>query len=510
MLQHLKTLAAIEVLLVLGLVLFRVALARGHRDVLRPGAIAVTLLTPAVGLLCGSAFIFYAYLAAAVAFNSRSRATLAATYLLMLPMTPALGQEAAAGAVYLLPVSALAAMNLGALIGVAITAKRRAFVNPGYDIAVLLLIALFVFIDARGVSATSIVRFVIVSVVGFGGPYLLISRGIASRTDLDRALLSLGLAGFLAAVIAVFQTLRHWVLYQAFNEALHLSLGLQSFTSYIRGGLLRTGGPLVDFSVAGVFFAAVLMMLPYLKSKFHTLWYWGVVAVILAGLFVTQSRGGWVGAALGLAVILIFRRRLWQAIALAAIAALLRFVLFLSLSDSSRLAETFGQTGDAAFTADYRMNLLTRGLEQVGAHPVSGQPPRQLVASLSDLMQGQHIVDFVNSHLYVTMTTGVPGFILWLTIWLMPIVRCWHVRKAAPPGANPAEVPVGIIVATMVALTATSLGDRNLAWPTIALALSGACAALAGRTDAIRPRPRRKLVVSLAEAPERAPATAEA
>lgn len=507
--QSLKTLAAIEILLILGLLLFRVALARSQRDVLRPGAIAVTLLTPAVGLLCGNALIFYAYLLVAVAFNARSRATLAATYLLMLPMIPALGQQTAAGDVYLLPISAIGAMNLGALIGVAVTPKQRAFVRPGYDIAVLLLIAMFVFIDARGVGAIALARFFFLSVVGFGGPYLLVSRGIASRADLDRALLSLVLAGFLAAVIAVFQTGRHWVLYQTFYQALHVAIPLQSFTSFVRGGLLRTGGPLLDFSVAGVFFAAVLMALPYLKPKFHALRFWGVVAAILGGLFVTQSRGAWVGAALGFAVMLSYRGRLWQTVALVAVAGLLRFVLFLSLSDHSRLAETFGKSGDSAFTADYRKNLLSSGLDQVRAHPLTGQPPKQLVANLPDLVQGQHIVDFVNTHLYMAMTTGVPGFLLWLAIWLMPVMHCWQRRKAAPAGANPAEVPVGIIAATMVALTATSAGDRNLSWPTIALALAGACAALAGRTDAIRPRPRRKLVASPIARSAPVPATAE-
>lgn len=499
MLQNVKTLIAIEGLLIIGMLLFRLALRPGNRQIVDIRAVLVTLSVPAVALLAHNVFIYYAFLAAAVAFNARSRAELGATYLLMLPMTPLLPLETAAGGVYLLPLSAVAAMNLGALIGLAITPGRRTFASGAADIAALLLITLFTYIDGRDVSAISIARSVGLFVVAYAGPYLLVSRSITNRDQLDRALLRLALAALMAAVIAMFETRRHWVLYQSFNDALHVPISLQSATLGMRGGRLRTGGPLVDFSVAGVFFSAAIVMLPYLKSRFRPGWFWVIAGATLGGLFVTQSRGAWIGVAVGFAAILVYRGYLWRAVALGSAAVLLRFALVASLGKGSRLAETLGKSGQAADTVEYRHKLLTQGFRQVLAHPLTGQPPKQLVAHLPDLVQGQHIVDFVNAHLYIAMAAGVPWFVVWAAIWALPMVRAWRVRRSAAPGPNPAEVPFGIVVATMVTIAATSIVDRNVTWPTIALALIGPCVALA-RTRGSRqaaPRPRRALVSGL-------------
>ena len=477
---QLKSLLFIELLLISGTLLFRAALRSENRVIIGPKVIAVTLLTPAVALLCGNAYIFYLYLVAAVALTSRTRAELCATYLMMLPMTPALAQETGTGSIYLLPVSTILAMNLGALLGFFFTSPKRLPGRPSLDIAAVTLVALFVFIDSRNASITSFLRISIIFFVQLGVPYLVMSRGVSFRKDVDRILLRFAYAGTLCAVVAAFGTTRGWVLYQSFNQALHVPEAIGSATLYMRSGHLRTGGTMVDYTAAGIFLASVLVALPGLWAQFRRGWSTMVCVALLGGLLATQSRGAWIATGVGMATIMIYRGYLAAGVVLLAAAAAVQAAWAKLLAPNSKLAETFGTGGAGAQTAEYRRHLLASGLRQIASHPLFGQPPRQLAANMSDLTQGQHIVDFVNTHLYVAMTAGVPWFVLWLTIWIAPMVLAWRNRPVGRKRntIDLAEIPMAIILTTMVALAFTSTIDRNLYWPAIALGLIGPCVAL--------------------------------
>lgn len=480
MLQHAKTLIFIEVLLLAGLVFFRWALARGDRHgVITPKVVALTVLTPVVGLFGYDVLVFYAYLTCAIAFTSRTRAQLAATYVTMLPMMPFLGQQSATESVYLFPLSAVFAMNVGALIGFLITPGKRHFARPGFDLAVVLLIVLFVFVIGRDVSFTSILRSIIIYSLQYGVPYLVISRSVSRREDLDLILLRLALGATLCAVVGVFQMMRHWLLYQTFYESLHVDMALGSATLAIRGGLMRSGGTLMDYTPGGVFLASALMIMPYLRHRFDALRFWPLIGVILLGLFATQLRGGWIAAAVGFAYLLAYRGKWDKAVLLAVGGLVAQSVLFLLVAGSGRVAEIVGAGGASRVTADYRKDLLLRGMKQVVQHPLFGQTPKQLAVSLSDLEQGQHIVDYVNTHLYVAMVAGLSGLAIWLGTWIAVVLPTWRHRTVGKKVANPAEVPGAIVVASMVALATTSPIDRNTAWSVIAMALSGACYAFA-------------------------------
>ncbi|MFT3976822.1 MAG: O-antigen ligase family protein [Sphingomonas bacterium] len=496
-----KTLIVIEFLLSMGLFLYRAALVPSQRHIVDAKVVGLILLTPAVALLCHNIYIYYAYLMVAVAFNWRSRAELCSIYLLMLPMTPMMSLGGQIGGLYLIQLSTVAVMNIGALIGLFIARRQRAYTRPAFDAAIFLLFAMHVYIDSRGEGAASVTNFarlLIVQGIAICIPYVVVSRALGERRDIDLSLLRLTLAGFLAALIAVFETARNWILYQSFYGALKVQMLAGSATLNMRGGRLRTGGPLLDNTGAGIFFAVVLMILPFLRSRFRPAAFWGVAAIMAAGLFATQSRGAWIAAIVGFGAILVYRGQSSRAALFAGLGGGAAAIVLLTLDKGSRLAETLGVSGRSVGTGEYRSRLLSRGLEQIAAHPLLGQSPQQLVANMSDMVQGQHIVDFVNTHLYIAMAAGLPWFAVWLGIWASASVAAWRLRKAAQPGENAAEVPFAIIVTAMAALVATSPIDRNMTWAIIALALAQPCFALAkARSSPLVRRHRPKLVASI-------------
>jgi len=263
----------------------------------------------------------------------------------------------------------------------------------------------------------------------------------------------------------------------------------------MRGGLLRTGGTLLDYTAGGMFLACVLVILPAMQSRFRQAWILGIGAVLLAGLFVTQSRGAWVALAAGWLVCMMYRGYAGRALGLAAALALVPVaVVPLIATYSNKLGESLGASGHSVGTAEYRTNLLKEGLRQISAHPMFGQTPKQLSIALSNLVQGQHMVDFVNTPLTVALIIGIPGLLAWGLLWGMAIILPWRNRAAKPSRKlnDPAEMPMAVMVVTMVALAFTSPIDRNLTWPFVALGLLGPCLALrrpsARSAAGLRPR----------------------
>jgi O-antigen ligase len=484
-----KTLIAIEFLMVIGLGLFRYALLPQYRGTVATSTVVLALLTPVVALFCGNLYLFCGYLVLAIAFNSRSRAELAANFVFLLPLMPALSQETAVGSVYLFAISAVMAMSLGALIGFLVTSGRKHYAQVRIDISVIALIGIFVFIYNRDLSFTVFIRSLITNIVGFVGPYVIISRGMCNRGDIEILLLRLSMGGLITAIVAIFQARKHWVLFQTYYEALHVLIPFGTTTLSMRAGLLRTGGSMVDYSAAGVFLAVVLSLMPMLKTRFRPAGYWAVMILLVGGLFATQSRGGWIAAIIGILFICAYRRQWGRTILLIASGVAAEAVVLL-FAKSGTLANIAGKTDEATSTVSYRKLLATRGFDQILAHPLFGQSPQQLVNNLPDLVQGQHIVDFVNSHLFIAMAAGVPLFLVWCYIWLAPVFEAWRHPSRGSVNGDLVEVPIAMIVPVMIAITATSIIDRNLNWPTIALALAGPCFALA-RQSAIAKSPKR-------------------
>jgi len=476
MLYLLKTLFVIDALMLIGLVLFRWALVPKNRGIVSFKIVALALLTPVVALFSGNLYIFCGYLVMAVAFNSRSRSELAATYVFLLPLMPLLSLQVGVGGIYLFAVSAVMAMSSGALIGLIITLKRKTLTLGRYDLAFVVIVAIFIFIYNRDATFTGILRGFTVNIIEFGGPYLLVSRALGTREDVERLLTRLCLGGTLTAISGAFQARWHWVVFEAYYQSLHVPLPMLSASLSMRAGLLRTGGSIVDYSAGGLFLALVLTLMPFLRPKFRPMGFWFISALLLAGLIASQSRGAWVAAIIGLLFVAAYRG-LWGRMAALVMGAVGAEVIILLFAKSGRLAEIFGQTEAATGTLTYRKLLISQGMDEIRNHPLLGQPPDQLIANMPEVVQGQRIVDFVNAHLFIAMAAGVPLFLAWSFVWLMPVVDGWRRRQVD----NLMEAPAVIIVTAMSALTFTSIIDRVLTWPTVALAIAAPCVILARR-----------------------------
>jgi hypothetical protein len=467
MLFNLKVLAYLDVLLLIGLMGFRQVLPPSARSLIRPKVVALVLLTPAVALLSGNIYIFHAYLIGAIGFTSRTRRELCCTYLLMLPMVPAVQFDLFFGSVYVFAATSFLSMNLGAVLGMMLTRGGTGRADPMLDLSMFLFLAVLSFIAIRDITATAMLRVLLQNALLVLPPYLLVSRSARTAEDVRELFLYVYLAAFLGSIVAIFGMLRSWDLYEPFFGALNLVRPMGSTAIAVRGGFMRMGGPFDDYSAYGLFLAAIIACLPAFRQSFSKIGFPVVTGVLLAGLFTTQSRGAWIGLLVGFVVFQWLRDRRAMAAAVVAGGTAAYLLLSTVLAPTSRFSETLGVSGSAVGTGDYRWRLLNLGLEQVAAHPLLGQTPDALEASLAELVQGQHIIDFVNTHLFIAMSTGVFGFAIWAVIWIAIVVRLASRSRREPLSTRRSGlsmVPVAMIVSSGVGLTFTSMIDRNLYW----------------------------------------------
>lgn len=493
MILSVKSLLYLDGLLLLGLLFYRWALVDRMKGLIDMRIFALVLLVPAMLIFVPKVELAYAGLLIAAMF-ARTRPELCAGYLLLLATVPELGLEYRLGDVYLMRLSSTSALAIGALIGLIWTRPTRKLHSAKYDLAVTMLILMFTIMSARGLVFNSYLRAFAENFLTVGVPYILISRSIGGERDASTILSRFYLAGILGATVAMFEATRHWALYEMIPSHLGVSVG-QSSVLNVRAGFMRSGGAFLNVTAFAFFLAILPAGLWGIRSYFHRAGYIAVTVLLLGGLLATQSRGAWIACAAGYCALWAYQGLRMRAAAALVGAAVLYAVAGLIVPENGRLAESLGRAGAAADTTQYRWALLEGGLAQIRAYPIFGQSNADLNAALSYLVQGEGIVDFVNTHLFVAISGGLVAFAIWIIIWGVPFTATW--TRAAPVGRSPISglqvVPETMLVVSMVALVFTSTANRGLVWPVVALAMTGPLLALARprrfASPARKPRP---------------------
>ncbi len=177
--------------------------------------------------------------------------------------------------------------------------SRRPFLLPDFLIAAYLLLQLA--LQFRVDSFTNTGRYAIYAVLDVGLPYYVASRSLRSVEAFREAAMSLVIACLVMAVIAMFETPRHWLLYASLDRALDVKWGMGNYLG--RNDLLRaqvsTGQPIV----LGYVLSVALVAHVYLRRSVDKAAFWWLgFAVLVGGLAASLSRGPWIGAAVGLLV----------------------------------------------------------------------------------------------------------------------------------------------------------------------------------------------------------------
>ena len=257
-------------------------------------------------------------------------------------------------------------------------------------------------------SWTNTARYAIYAFLDVWLPYYVASRSLRDVQAFRDVAMSLICASMVVALVAVFEALRHWLLYVPLEAALGAHWGLGGYLS--RGSFLRAQGPTGQPIVLGYLMVVALGLYPYLRRSIpaQPRWWLGF-ALLLAGLVASFSRGPWVAAVVALVA---FRFTTPKAVGGSLKAAAVVGAIVLAV-----MASPFGAAIQAylpfvgnieAENVDYRKHLLDVSIQVILQNPVFGSTSYMNSLIDQDLVIGG-MVDVVNTYLGIGLANGLVG-----------------------------------------------------------------------------------------------------
>jgi len=249
-------------------------------------------------------------------------------------------------------------------------------------------------------------------------PYYVASRSLKDLQGFRDALMSFAIAAMILAVIGVFEFARHWLLYSALQDALGTRWDLMNYLE--RGGALRAQGTTGQPIPFGYVMAIAAGFFLYLRKLIPNSLVWGLgIMVLLGGLVASLSRGPWIGAAAMLLVFIVMSPRRWALLALFGLLGVILLPLLLLSPVGGSIVSYLPFVGSVdAGTVTYRQRLVEVSLEVIRQNPFFGASDFINLPVMQEMMQGQRIIDIVNSYLGVTLANGVIGLALFAGFFL--------------------------------------------------------------------------------------------
>ncbi len=319
------------------------------------------------------------------------------------------------------------------------------------DKILLLYLLLQIILQLRETSLTDTLRQGLYLFLDVFLPYFVISRSLRSLPDFRHALLAFVIAAMLLAAVGIFEAARHWLLYQSLVGALGLDWGYSAYLP--RSGIIRAlataGQPIPLGYLMAVAIGFFLYLQGVIKNKAARRL---GLALLLGGLIAPLSRGPWVGA---LALIVIFiatgpsaMRRLTAF----GVAGSLALPLLSILPGGSRIIDFLPFVGTIEKeNIDYRDRLIDNTLAVIDRHPWFGSVDFARTPEMQAMIQGQGIIDVVNTYLLTALQSGYVGMGLFVAFFVFAGWGIFSALRRLPDKESEACLLGRSLLATLLA-----------------------------------------------------------
>ena len=263
--------------------------------------------------------------------------------------------------------------------------------------------------------------------------YYVFSRLALSRAALIDTLAAFCLACAIFAPLAVFESVKAWLLYANLGERWGVP---NEFAYLMRGESLRaqvsTGHALALGSVLATGFAFWLYLQSRIPSRFLSLL---VAGLMWIGMLAAYSRAPWIMAALMFFLFLLLSPRgMSKFVKWALLAGVVGGIVLVSpLGD--RIVDNLPFVGSVdQANVVYRQELARLSWILIQENPFFGDP--FVLRNMESLRQGQGIIDLVNGFASVALFHGLVGLSLFCGIFTLGMWRTWlllrHSRLGDP------------------------------------------------------------------------------
>ncbi len=454
--------------LVIGLLIFQFCADKRLFQSIGKRFLAMMVIAQAAAFLSPNIVIYNVIAGLTLLICCLDRRMIVPSYLFLLVTLPMTPKTIAAGGVYILSWDISISLGIAAMLALAIRSKGSFSRSVIWDIPVTLLFILFVAASARSTTATNTMRVCLEQASILLLPYFIVSRSLRSFDDLRDALYGIAAGVAALSTLAVYEALHTWPLFRIVSDRYGIILTGDASVK-VRAGFLRSAGPFTEptsfsFCLALGILAAVggsrLFPNPLKRAA--------VLAMMAVGILATQSRGGWAGVIVGVVIMNIYDARFGALAKKAGVAAMAVLLVFAAAKVDTRVASAAGLNAEGEGTVEYRKNLLDRGLDEIRRHPVAGETLANVRVAMVDMTQGEGIIDFVNTYLFVALISGLVGLAVFMSALLTPVGALWAAKARFARQQlqmfrrmSSSSTIFGSLIACMVMIAATSMTGRT-------------------------------------------------
>jgi hypothetical protein len=360
------------------------------------------------------------------------------------------------------------------------------------DRMVLGYFCLISLLSFRDTSITNGMRSVVSLWVDFFLPYYVASRGIRDVEGLRHAMVGFVLGVMVLALMGIFEAMYAWRLYGGVLDALGESSGL--FGIYVfRSGLLRPNTTLGNSIVLGYVIIVALGFFLYLKESVRKPVHRRMgLALLGAGVLGSLSRGPWVGAAFLVIVYVMLSPRPLGRLVKLALAASAALLLLGQLPFGQKIIDLLPVIGtEEQFNVEYRADLLTNAWPVFERNLWFGSTDFMQAPELQVMIQGDGIIDIVNSYVGVALEFGLIGLLLFVGVLVGAFFQVLRGRRLARRLDQNAMLLGSALAATLAAIMLVIYTVSSIfVIPTVYWTVIGLCVAYAATMDALARKPK--------------------
>ncbi len=341
----------------------------------------------------------------------------------------------------------------------------------------------------RGTTPTDAIRYGLVATLDIFVPYFVASRAILNMKHLTNVLNGFLMSAMVVAVIGMFEHVTGWLLYNSLQSALNTESGFGKYLG--RGDDLRALGSLDHSLILGFVLMVAVGLFAYLSKSFPNR-FTKIIGfmILIGGLYATLSRSPWMGAAIALVIFLVISPKAPKNIAILAIVAIVAIPILPALPFGQKVMNMLPFVGKTdTYNIEYREVLIDKSILLIKKNPVFGAYDVTKDPDMEEMVQGEGIVDIVNTYLGVVLATGLVGLFLFLGPLVFALftllLTLTRIRDSSSSAMTCGRSLHGVYIAILVTIFATSsIGIiATLYWTVIGLIFSFARVALLPEID---------------------------
>lgn len=386
----------------------------------------------------------------------RNKASQFTGYIWLLPLLPVLEQDipGVGGIRFLFELSYPRLLSLTILLPLFISQsdKKLAFFRLSGDKVLALYLLVSILLTSRNGELSNILRSNFYLFIDIFLPYYVASRALVKFYDFKRFAFAFFSAVSILAALALFEIFWSWHLHSSLSYSLDID---RKFSSYLfRDGLLRATGPFSSSIVLGYVLTIGIGMGLAISSSFQNKrWLLLIFLLYIIALFATASRGPWVGAFLLCITFILLSRNKSKQIRQGAITAMIFSPLLFFTSYGNKLIQLLPFIGQShGGSISYRQQLFEKSWIVIQRHPLLGSNTYLETPEMQSMIQGQGIIDIVNSYLRIALNSGLIGVGLFILFFTGLLFRLYRAQRNIPRSEPELHLFAIALIATMVSI----------------------------------------------------------